>query len=138
VDLDKENATRLANCMYEQYSTIFGGFVVRPKKLLQSLPVSNLHNLRIKIRDKMLSPRTILGSFYLANVDRKKQVLCRDFIVEAQGRDETQRQNVNNTADSYWLRTLNMSIENAENKIGTHYAVDIDASLFTPDSNNAW
>ena len=80
VDLDKENASHLANRMYDQYSGIFGGFVVRPVKQLPSLPLSKLHELRVTVRDQMLSPRPTLGSFYLANVERKPQVLCRTFI----------------------------------------------------------
>ena len=86
----------------------------------------------------MLSPRTTLGSFYLVNVDRKKPVLCRNFIVKAQGLDKTQRQNAKNMADSDWLKTLNMAIENAQNEKSTRYTADIDASLFTRDSSNPW
>ena len=86
----------------------------------------------------MLSPRTTLGSFYLVNVDRKKPVLCRNFIVKAQGLDETQRQNAKNMAVSDWLKTLNMAIENAQNEKSTRYAADIDVSLFTRDSSNPW
>jgi hypothetical protein len=124
--------------MDDQYSAIYGGFVVRPVKQLPSLPLSKLHELRVTVRDQMLSPRPTLGSFYLANVERNPQVLCRTFIGQAKKFDEEQRKNAIDTADSYWLQTLNMAIENAANKKDTRYAADIDASLFTPDSNNEW
>jgi hypothetical protein len=137
VNLAKENPTRLFNNMYGHYHDIFGGFVVRPEKRLPSQPLSKLHDLRITARDQTLLPRTTLGSFYLDSVDNPP-VLCHNFISQAQQLDATQRPNANNSTDSYWLRTLDMAIENAANKKGTRYAPFIDASLFTPDSNNGW
>ena len=135
VDLQQEDATELANRMYDLYHDIFGAFVVRPKERLPSKPVNALHELRIKIRDQMLSSRKTLGSFYLANMPYKYE-LCRDFIDEAEKSEKMLRQNMDNTADSYWLRTLNMAIEKAQDRKGKRY--DIDASLFTPDSKNQW
>ena len=120
-----------------QYSPIYGGFVVRPDKPLPSLPLKNLHELHVTVKDQTLKPRPTLGSFYLDNVERP-QVLCRNFIVQAMKLDKERRKKASDTADSYWLRNLDMAIENAANKKGTRYAADIDASLFTPDSTNGW
>ena len=86
----------------------------------------------------MLFPRPTLGSFYLVIENRKQKVLCRNFIVQAMKLDKERRKKASDTADSYWLRNLDMAIEKAANKKGTRYAADIDASLFTPDSNNGW
>ena len=137
VDLAKDNPLHLFNRMYDQYSPIYGGFAVRPDKPLPSLPLKNLHELHVKVRDQTLKPRPTLGSFYLDNVERP-QVLCHNFIVQAMKLDKERRKKASDTADSYWLRNLDMAIENAANKKGTRYAADIDASLFTPDSNNGW
>ena len=85
----------------------------------------------------MLLQRKPLWSFYLHN-EPYKYKLCLGYIDEAEESDKMLRQNVENTTDSYWLRTLNMAIEKAKDGKGTSYAADIDASLFTPDSKNPW
>ena len=85
----------------------------------------------------MLLQRKPLGSFYLHNKPYKYK-LCRGYIDEAEESDKMLSQNVENTTDSYWRRTLNMAIEKAKDGKGTSYAADIDASLFTPDSRNPW
>jgi hypothetical protein len=71
----------------------------------------------------------------LTNVQDKDK-LCGDFIQMSQKRDQELLQEFDQSNDSFWSRALDQVSKNTKRKV--RYAVDVEATLFTPESNNPW
>ena len=139
--------------MYYKHHPHYGAFVVRHKTRLPSQPKTTLRELTIRVFDQKLKKRR-LGVYHLTNVARladseftadtefteewEGSTLCGDFVNMCQSRDKKLLKKLDQTNDSFWSRALDQAALCTEPKYRPSYAVDVEASLFTPDSKNPW
>ena len=153
VDLATTNAYKIAGRMCYKHHPHYGAFVVRHKTQLPSQPKTTLRELTIRVFDQKLKKRR-LGVYHLTNVARladseftadtefteewEGSTLCGDFVNMCQSRDKKLLKKLDQTNDSFWSRALDQAALCTEPKYRPSYAVDVEASLFTPDSKNPW